>query len=306
MHSEEILSFIRKSRRAKALKFNNLKGGLKECMSKIISSSTFRGSRHLTQTKRMQEKITQKLSSGNRINSASDDAAGLGISKKLTAATRSKRQAMRNANDAISIVQTIEGGLKDFALLVNRMRELAIQAASGTYNPDERMMMNMEFQQNMRQIDQLARKQEIFGQKIAVGNSRKLQIQVDIKKGSSNKIEIDLENLSHTTAALGINDADIASQRHAGFSLVKLDYAQKEISKSMARMGALTSRLNSAINKLQGDVVNTSAANSRIKDTDYAQTTAQNASNKIKQSGQTSVQAQTNNSFSNALKLIDN
>ena len=275
-------------------------------MSKVNGFNSFKGQRYLSQTKREQDKNTQKLATGRRINSASDDAAALGISSKLTAATRSKSQAIRNANDAISIVQTIEGGLHDFAAVINHVRTLAVQASSGNYTPDERSIMDMEVQQSLRQINQLAQKQEMFGRKLAVGDSRKLQIQVDVKHGKGNTIEIDLENLSHTTAALGINDVDVATQRHAQFSLVKLDFALKEVNKSMARMGALNSRLEKAVNKLQGDVVNTSQANSRIKDTDYAKTTAESTKNKIIQNGQTSVQSQTNSGFNNTLKLIDN
>ena len=274
-------------------------------MSKVNGFNSFTGQRYLSQTKREQEKSTQKLATGNRINSASDDAASLGISSKLTATVRSKGQALRNANDAISIVQTIEAGLHDFSAVIGHLRQLAVQAASANYTPQERKMLDMELQQGLLQINQLAQKQEMFGQKLAVGNSRKLQIQVDVNNGTGNRIEIDLENLSHTTAALGVNDIDIASQRHAQLAIVQIDYAMKEVSKSMARMGAINSRLDKAINKLKGDVVTTSQANSKIKDTDYAKETAENTKNKIVQDGQTSVVAQSNDLLKSSLKLID-
>ena len=101
-------------------------------MSKVNGFNSFIGSRHLNESRRQDAKSTQKLASGKRITTASDDAAGLGISNKLTAKTRSKGAAIRNTNDAISIVQTIEGSLQDFGSLVNRIRELTIHAASDT------------------------------------------------------------------------------------------------------------------------------------------------------------------------------
>ena len=274
-------------------------------MSIINGFNSIYGSRHLNETRRQEGKSAQKLASGKRITTASDDAAGLGISNKLVAKSRSKGAAIRNTNDAISIVQTIEGSLQDFGSLVNRVRELTIQSASDTVTNQERQMMQMEVTQSLLEINRLASAQEIFGQKLMVGNTKKLDIQVDVGGGKKDQIQIDLGNLSHTTMALGINNLSISSQRHARNSLVKLDFAQNEISKSVARMGAISSRFASTVNKLQGDVVNTKQANSRVMDTDYASETANNTKNKIKQDGQTAVIAQSSNGFKNALKLID-
>lgn len=274
-------------------------------MSKVNGFISIYGSRHLNKTLREESKSTQKLSSGKRINSATDDAAGLGISQKLKASARSKGAAIRNANDAVSILQTIEGGLQDFNSLVVRIKELTVHSASDTVTDRERQLMQMEVTQSLMEIDRLAQVQEMFGKKITNGGDRRLDIQVDIGGNKKDRIQIDLENLSHTSLALGIANLSVANQRSARNSMVKVDFAINEISKSMARIGALSSRFGVTINKLQGDVVNTKQANSRIEDADYAQESANKVKNNIEKDGQTAVLAQANNELKSALRLID-
>lgn len=274
-------------------------------MSKIGNSNSFTGKHYSSQTQRELTSSASKLSSGKRITSASDDAAGLGVSSKLKASSKSKGQAIRNANDAVSVIQTLQGGLNGFASLITRLRELAIQSSSGTYNNHERSMMDTEVQQTLKQIDQIAQSQEIFGQKISVGNRRKLNIQVDSHNRKGDRIQIDLENLSHTTNALGLIGIDVKSQRHARFSLPKIDFALREVNKSLARLGGYSSRLESAIKNLQNSVHNTRAANSRIEDADYAKETARNVSSNLQKNVQTSVASQVSNGFANILNLIE-
>ena len=273
-------------------------------MAKIANTQAFRNTRELGKSTRAQESSTRKLASGKRVNSASDDAATLGISTKLNAANRSRGQAHRNANDAISIVQTIEGSLHEINASVIRIRELAIHSASDTVSNSERELMNIEVYQNLREINRITESTELFSQKLTEGKDKRLEIQVDKGSGKKDRIFIQLDNLSHSSLALGIDDVDIKSQRHAQHSLIKIDFALKSVGESVARMGALQSRFTSTISKLESDMMNGKQANSRMMDTDYALETANNLKQNIKKDAQTSLASQANDNLRNVTKLI--
>lgn len=275
-------------------------------MSRINgTSSTLQNLRYSSQTNKKLEKDTRKLASGSRITSASDDAAGLSIVTSMNSKTRSKQAASRNANDALSVMQVMDGTLGEMSNMVIRIRELAIGAASDSYSDQERSMMNKEAQELLSEIDRQAKTSEYIGYKLLKGDSKQLDIQVDANSTNKDRINIDLKDLAQTPYALGIKDVRIDSQHQARLSLLKLDQAQKEIGRSRAKVGATTSRLGGIINKLGNDVTNNKNAESRIKDLDYAKATAENASNKIKKSAQTSVQVQTNNQNGDYLKLVE-
>ncbi len=273
-------------------------------MAKIANTQALTITRQLGKTTRAQESSTRKLASGKRVNSASDDAASLGISAKLNATIRSRGQAHRNANDAISIVQTIEGSLKEINSSVVRIRELAIHSASDTVSNNERELMNLEVYQNLREIDRITESTEMFSQKLTEGEDKRLEIQVDKGSGKKDRIFIQLNNLAQSTLALGIDDVDIKSQRHAQHSLIKLDYALRAVGESVAKMGAMQSRFTTAISKLETDVINGKQANSRITDTDYAQETANNLKEKMKEDAQSSLISQAHNNLRDVTKLI--
>ena len=275
-------------------------------MTRINSTiSTLQSLRESRKTNHKLEQDSRKLSSGSRIVQASDDAAGLSIVTKMDATTRSRQMATRNASDAVSVMQVMDGSLSEMSKIVIRMRELAIGAASDTYSDNERNMMNSETQQLLQELDRQAKNAEHLGVKLFKGNSTKLDIQVDANNSSKDRISIDLKDMAQTISALGIDTVRLDSKHQAGLSLLKLDHAQNELGKSRAKIGAISNRLESVVNKLGLDIENGKSASSRIKDLDYAQATAENASNKIKQTAQTSVQVQAKKQNRDYLKLIE-
>jgi flagellin len=255
-------------------------------------------------SKESQESFS-KLSSGSRITKAADDAAGLAISEKLKAEIRSSQQANRNANDGVSMIQVAEGGLNETSNILTRMRELAIQAASDTVGESERGMANLEYQQLKSEMDRISQVTEFNGKKLLNGSGDKYEFQVGTKGDEfENRISFDAAQMSSGIESMGVSSVEIASKEGAQESLSNLDGAIEKISGQRAVLGALQNRLVSTSNNLQTNVENMSAANSRIRDVDYAEETAKQARNQIISAAGTSVLAQANVSGQSALKLI--
>ncbi|MBL7665315.1 MAG: flagellin FliC [Bacteriovoracaceae bacterium] len=248
---------------------------------------------------------SSKLASGSRIVTAADDAAGLSISTVMNADLRGKRQAMRNSNDAISIVQVAEGAMNELGSMVTRMRELSINAASDTIGVEEREYLDLEVQQLKNEINRIAQSTKWNGNVLLTGDQQNFEIQVDSRNGLDNRISIDSSDLDQSTHALGIYDVRVDSQLQAQFSLEKLDYALKEIGSSRAKLGAYQSRFQSAIQNLSVSDENLSTAKSRIQDEDYAIATSKQVSEKIKQEAATDVLKTANYNGQTVLKLID-
>lgn len=256
-------------------------------------------------TKESQESFS-KLSSGSRITKAADDAAGLGISEKLKAEIRSTQQASRNANDGISMVQVAEGGLNETSNILVRMRELAIQAASDTVGDSERGMANLEYQQLKSEMERISQVTEFNGKKLLNGDADRYEFQVGTKGDEfEDRIAFEAGQLNSGIESLGVGSLEIASKDGAQGSLEAVDTAIDRVSGQRAVLGSLQNRLVSTTNNLQTSVENMSAANSRIRDVDYAEETAKQARNQIISSAGTSVLAQANMSSQAALKLID-
>lgn len=275
-------------------------------MTKLFdTTNSLRSLRHGRVTSREINNNSRKLASGSRINRASDDAAGLSISTKLNATNLSRQQAGRNANDAVSMLQVMDGAISGMSEMVTRLRELSIAASSGTYSDSERVMMNKEASQVLFELDRVAKGSTYMDHALLKGDKKRLDIQVDSNHGDNNRISIDLENLAQTPYSLGINDVDLSTQHRSKLALAKLDHAQGEISKSRAEIGSVSARLASTINNLEISVESGMASNSQIKDLDYAQATATRAKNSILQKAQVSVKAQIQNSGRNYLKLLE-
>jgi flagellin len=255
-------------------------------------------------TKESQESFS-KLSSGSRITKAADDAAGLGISEKLKAEIRSTQQASRNANDGISMVQVAEGGLNETSNILVRMRELAIQSSSDTVGDSERGMANLEYQQLKSEMERISQVTEFNGKKLLNGDADKYEFQIGTKGDEfENRISFEAGQLNSGIESLGVGSLEIASKDGAQGSLEAVDTAIDRVSGQRAVLGSLQNRLVSTTNNLQTSVENMSAANSRIRDVDYAEETAKQARNQIISSAGTSVLAQANMSSQAALKLI--
>ena len=246
-----------------------------------------------------------KLSSGERITKSADDAAGLAISEKMKSEIRSSKQASRNANDGISMVQVAEGGLNETSNILTRMRELAIQSASDTVGDTERGMSNLEYQQLKQEVDRISQTTEFNGKKLLQGDGEKLELQVGTGADEfKDRIAFDTDALDSGAESLGVSSLEVGSKGGAQSSLAAVDSAIEKVSGQRAVLGSLQNRLVSTTNNLATYTENLSAANSRIRDVDYAEESAKQARNQIIQAASTSVLSQANMSQQNALKLI--
>jgi flagellin len=261
--------------------------------------------RNLRGTRLQLNKSLEKLSSGQRINRAGDDAAGLAISENLKAQVRGLGQAERNAEDGISLVQIAEGALSEVSNILIRLRELAVQAASDTIGPTERKFLNVEFEQLTSEVDRIANSTEFNRVPLLNGTGAVFDIQIGTRNDPiADRLTFDASSADVNVAALGLNLASVADKISAQNSLASIDQSIISVSGIRADFGALQNRLQSTINNIAVSIENLSAANSRVRDTDVAAETANLTKNNILMSAGTSVLAQANSSTKNALSLI--
>jgi flagellin len=249
----------------------------------------------------------ERLSSGYRINKAGDDAAGLAISEKLRAKVRGLVQAQRNANDGISLIQTAEGGLNEVQNILVRMRELGVQAASDTIGPKERVYLDNEYQALKEEVDRIANSTDFNGTQLLDGTGGTLDFQINT--GGENilgvdRISYDAFKADVNTDKLGVQDLNIRDKEGAQASLSAIDVAIDTVSATRGDLGAVQNRLLSTINNIGISVENLSAANSRIKDVDIADETAEMTRNNILMQAGTSVLQQANAIPKMALSLL--
>jgi len=267
--------------------------------------SSIAAQRSLSVNNRESENTLAKLSSGTRITRAADDAAGLGISEKLKAKIRSVQQADRNANDGISMVQTAEGGLDEISSMLTRLRELSIQSASDTVGEQERNFTNMEYQNLKQEIERISEVTEFNGTKLLDGQGDKLDFQIGTNNDDfQDRISYDVQATNSKLDSLGINEISVVNKGDAQQSLQFIDKAIEKVSGQRASLGAIQNRLISTSNNLKTTNENLSAANSRIRDVDYAEASAQNAKNNIIGQAGTAVLAQANAKGQAALSLL--
>jgi len=246
-----------------------------------------------------------KLSSGSRIVKAADDAAGMAISEKLRANIRSLKQADRNTNDGISMVQVAEGGLNETNAILTRMRELAMQTSSDTISDSERGMTNMEYQNLKQELERISQITEFNGRKLLNGEGDRVEIQVGYNNDAfRDRISYEAGQVNASSASLGVEELDVSKKETSQESLGVIDAALNKVSSYRAFLGAIQNRLVSTSNNLQIYTENLSSANSRIRDVDYADATSQKARNDIINAASTSVLAQANMNGQNALKLL--
>jgi len=247
----------------------------------------------------------ERLSSGMRINSAADDAAGLAISEKLRAQARSLSQAQRNANDGVSLIQTAEGALNEVSDMLVRMRELSVQAANGTLGYTERQSLDAEFSQLRSEIDRIADVTEFAGIKLLNGaQATGLTFQVGTKNMTTDRIVVSITD-THVSGINSCLSSDvITSQNGAWAAMSHVDAAISAINSKRGSLGAKQNRLFTTINTLAGQYEQISAANSRIRDTDVAVETANLSRTQTLMQAGISVLSQANQSPSMALALL--
>jgi flagellin len=242
-----------------------------------------------------------RLSTGLRINSAADDAAGLAISERFKAQIGSLNQAQRNANDGISLTQTAEGGMNEISGVLTRMRELATQAANGTVSASDRGFIDNEAQSLSSEIDRISNVTEFNGTKLLDGTFSQ-DLQVGIKNSANDRLTVAISATDFATIAGGAVDLSTAAGAQA--ALDTIDTAIDAVSTARASLGTTQNRLQVSISNLGSAAENMSAANSRIRDVDVAQETAEMTRNNILMQAGVSVLAQANQAPQVALKLL--
>ncbi len=261
--------------------------------------------RNLGATRLSMTKALEKLSSGQRINRAGDDAAGLAISENLKAQIKGLSQAERNAEDGISLVQIAEGALGEVSNILIRLRELAVQAASDTIGATERKFLNVEFEQLTSEVDRIANSTEFNRVPLLNGTGAVFDIQIGTRNDPiSDRLTFDASSADVNVAALGLNLASVSDKISAQNSLTSIDQAIISVSGIRADFGALQNRLQSTINNVRVSIENLSSANSRVRDTDVAAETAELTKQNILMQAGTSVLSQANSSTNSALSLI--
>ena len=278
-------------------------------MSIVTNVQSLNAQRNLNRTSNALSSNFQKLSSGLRINRAGDDAAGLAISEEMKADIRSFRQAERNANDAISMLQTGEGSLNEISGILIRMRELSVQSSTDTVTDTQRGFLDQEFQALEAEIDRIAAVTEFNGSTLLDGTATGLQFQVGVNNTTNDRITFsfgDVQSTSLGSSGSGgtISAQAITSQSGAQATIDVLDAAITDISSLRSDIGATENRLQITVANLSSARENISAANSRIRDVDVAEETAALTRNNILQQAGVSVLAQANQSPQLALSLL--
>lgn len=259
----------------------------------------------LASTQREMQKSFAQLSSGSRITKAADDAAGLSISETLKSTVRGYGQAKRNANDAISMVQVSEGGLSEISNMLSRLRELGVQAASDTVGDKERTFIDLEVQQLKNEMQRIAETTRFGSVKLLDGSGSEYDFQVDINNDEfADRISFDAGQQNVQISELGVDGFDFSTKDGAREALEGLEEAQVAVNGHRATLGAIQNRLISTTESLSNAVENFSAANSRIRDTDIAESSADLARNQVLQQASIGVLAQANQSTASALKLV--
>jgi flagellin len=251
------------------------------------------------------DKSLERLASGSRINHAGDDAAGLAISENLRAQIRGFRQAKRNAQDGISLVQVTEGGLNEISNMLIRMRELGIQAASDTIGDTERQFVDREFQALKQEMDRIANVTQFNGTPLLNGKAGIFEIQVGVHNNPIlDRVVYNGERADASIDSLKMGGESVATKQGAQLSLAVIDDALVRVNSIRADLGAMQNRLQSTINNLSITDENLSAANSRIRDADMAEEISEMTKQNILMQSGISVLGQANNTNSFALKLL--
>jgi flagellin len=273
----------------------------------------------LVRNERSMSAAMEQLSTGKKINSAADDAAGLAISSRMTAQIRGLDQAVRNANDGISMVNTAEGAMIEVTAMLQRMREITVQSANGTTDSDDRTYLNKEYQALATEIQRVATNTQWNGRDILTGDaastgSSAVSFQVGANGGQTISVTIgDISSTGNTTfAALQSSGASgsiatttaASAQTVATSTLTAIDAAIKDISEKRADLGAGSNQLTHAVDNLTSIKINAEESRSRILDTDYAQSTSELARTQIIQQAGTAMLAQANQLPQTVLALL--
>lgn len=280
-------------------------------ISILTNTASLAAQRNLNKTQAGLAGSIGRLSSGLRINQASDDAAGLGISENLKADIRSLDQARRNANDGVSMMQVAEGAMNEISGIVIRMRELAVQSSNGTLGDTERSYIDTEFDELKEEINRISSTTEFNGQKLLDGSaSAGLTMQIGIQNTTNDRLAVSITQVadntlgSGATGALTIASVTLSTAAGSQLALDSFDTAIEQLSTARAKVGAFQNRMQITVSNLGVAHENLSAANSRIRDVDVASEAAAMTKHQILSQAGLSVLGQANGLPQAALSLI--
>ena len=246
----------------------------------------------------------RKISSGLRITQAGDDAAGLAVAENLDAASRSLQQAARNTNDGISVVQVAEGATAEVGNILKRMRELAVESSTETLADSERAYVQDEYEQLEGEISRISSVTEFNGVSLADGTNTSLDVQVGINDTANDRISLTLGDLSSSTLGVDTSSIDLSSATNAQSALTDIDGAIDTVNGYRSAYGSVQNRLESSLSNLENYIENLSAAESQIRDADFAFETAEMAKFQIMQQAGIAVLGQANAMSQGALRLV--
>lgn len=261
--------------------------------------------RSLEQVESRNARTIQKLATGSRIVVAADDPAGLAISDNMNATVRSLGQAMRNSQDAVSLIQVFEGGTNEISNMLIRVRELSMQSASDTVGDRERSMLNQEVQELKSEITRIARTTSYLDRELLAGEEVRLEFQVGTGNDEEkDRIVFDPGNSDLTASGLGVEDIDVSDRSDAQDGLEALDNAIIQVNELRARVGSTQNRLQVTYNAQGIYRENLTTAKSRIKDADVAEETTNLTRDSILRQAGVSVLSQANAAPQLALQLL--
>ena len=276
-------------------------------MPQIIATNiaSMNAQRNLNMSQSALQVSLTRLSSGLRINTSKDDAAGLAVASRMETQSRGMSVAMRNASDGLSLAQTAEGGLQLISQHLQRMRELAVQSANGVYTSADRSLLNQEFFQLASEVTRVIKSTDFNGKKVLNGSASGIVFQIGAGTSATNRITITLSNISGVSGIAGISNLSIGGTGSAALSAMSaLTLALGSVNRIRANLGAVQSRFDGVISLLQTSKENTEAARSRIMDADYAQETASLTRSQILQQAGIAMLSQANALPNNVLSLL--
>jgi len=260
----------------------------------------------LAGTVQAEEQTSYRLSSGDRVYRAAEDPAGLAISEKLKAKSKSTQMAERNANDGVSLLQVAEGTLQTVHELSGRLRELALQAATSTVGDGERVIINKEYQELKKEIQRTTEAASYNGMNILNGHGGRYDFQIGVNaEKKKDYISYDMNKVMNSINSLGLGGTDVLTMDHSQNVLSSIDQAIEKVSGGRASLGSLVNRMDSAIQNLQMSNEGSEASKSRIRDTDIAKETSNRAVTTIKKNATLALLTQVNKVPQRIQRLVE-
>jgi flagellin len=245
-----------------------------------------------------------RISSGLRVVKAADDAAGLAVATNLSTQARSGRQAVRNANDGISVIQTAEASSTEVLNILDRMRELSVQSSSETLDDGERAYIDDEFEDLSNEVQRIAKATEFNDIALSDGTNTTLDVQVGVDSGTSSQVTITLGDLTSSTLGVGTGDVDLTTASGAQTAIATIDTAIDSVNSIRASYGSVQNRLDSSISNMTAYVESLTAASSQIVDADYAHETAEMTRLQVMQQAGVASLAQAKSMNSSVVSLL--